>query len=209
MRWIAIAATVENYIVAANDDLILLETAAEMDFDIIVRVYGVSDDEYSALKSKNLEFRLRFNNFRSTYLEPITRPKLIKDLSKTYDLRIQHMDRLKGRFEHALNRYRNFLSKQNIIYSQKVEEAQSILNDATSRYIDDGYVKDYSDDTGMDVFSAANLIVTKDQNRRDYLRKIERLRIKHFTAAKILTTAEEFDAAWTEVDRDFFVNMLM
>ena len=209
MRWIAIGATVENVVIAAHEEITLLETIAEHDFDVIVKIYGLSDGEYNEIKSGNYDYRIRFNNLRSVYLERIGRSEETKQLSRIYTKRIQQMVAMRGRYEHAFNKHRALLSQQYEIYESKAMEAKDIINNPNSAFFLDGYVKDYAEESNMDVLAAATLIWAKYTNWHEYLRKIERLRLRHFNALKTAKTDEDFLALAAQVDKDFFINMLM
>ena len=113
---------------------------------------------------------------------------------------------MKGRFEHALNKHRSILSHQTEIYQYKYDEAREI---AAGNTIADGFVGDYANEIGIDLNAAANLILQKHDDRLQHLRKIERLRIRHFNALKECRTSEDFAKLASELDKDFFVNMLM
>ena len=209
MRWIAIAATAENEVIAAYEDIVLLEEVASEDFDVIVKIYGVTDTEIEALRSRNWNWRIRFNNLRSTYLEPCVRSEKAREFSEIYAARIDMMQGLKGRFEHALNKHKSLLSQQHVIYHAKAEEAHHIMSFNESPFRNDGYVKDYAEEVGLDIEAAAQLILVKHDGWHQHLRKIERLRIRHFAAIKRARTAEQFKSAAAAIDKDFFINMLL
>lgn len=206
MGWIAIAATVDNLIIAAHDDIVMLEQISAMDFGSIVKIYGLSDAELGHLRAGNLDFRIRFNNLRSTYLEPMTRPKEVVDLSLVYRRRAQMYAAMKGRFEHALNKHRSVLSHQMTVYHLKYIEACQILE---GRDVVDGWVNDHAEEHGMTRLESASLIVAKHNDMVQHLRKIERLRLRHFHRLKMAKTEEDFNLLSAEMDRDFFINMLM
>ena len=209
MRWIAIAATAENEVIAAYEDIVLLEEVASEDFDVIVKIYGVTEQEHEALRSRNWNWRIRFNNLRSTYLEPCARSERARTFSDIYAARIDLMQGLKGRFEHALNKHKTLLSQQHVVYRAKAEEARHILAWPDSQFRDEGYVKDYAEEAGLDIETAAQLILVKHDGWHQHLRKIERLRIRHFAAIKRARTAEQFKSASAAIDKDFFINMLL
>lgn len=209
MAWIAIAATIDNIVISASDDITLLREIADYDFDIIVKICGVSDIEYNELKSGNFSWRVRFNNIRSTYLEPFEKTSHQIELSEIYKLRLIQMIALRGRFEHALNKHKSLLSQQFIIYEAKVSEAKDILSDQESIYRSDGFVKDYSEESGIDIKTAASLILTKYNNWHEYLRKLERLRLRHFKLIKTAKSSSDFQKASSLIDKDFFINMLL
>lgn len=209
MPWIAIAATVDNIVIAAVDDIVLLEEVAEYDFDVIVKVYGVSDIEYAKLKSGSFSWRIRFNNPRSTYLEPFNKLEYYQNLSRIYIKRLTQLVAAKGRFEHAFNKHKVLLSQQLTIYEAKAREAKDILENIDSVYRLDGYVNDYAEEIGIDIKSAAMLVLTKYTSWHEHLRKLERLRLRHFKAIKTATTQDEFSVAETALDKDFFINMLL
>lgn len=209
MRWIAIGATVENIVIAAHDDITLLETISEYDFNVIVKIYGLSDGEYNELKAGNFDYRIRFNNLRSVYLERTKRSQEAQQLSRIYIKRMQQMAAMRGRYEHAFNKHRALLSQQYEIYEAKAAEAKDIMTNQSSPFVSDGYVKDFAEETGMEILAAATLIWAKYSNWHEYLRKIERLRLRHFKALKKARTDEEFLELSAQVDKDFFINMLM
>lgn len=209
MPWIAIAATVDNIVIAAVDDVVLLEEVAEYDFDIIVKIYGVSDIEYSKLKDGNFSWQIKFNNLRSTYLEPINKSAYYQNLSRIYIKRLTQLSAARGRFEHAFNKHKVLLSQQYIIYDAKANEAKDILENPNSVYVSDGYVNDYAEEIGIDIKSAATLVLTKYISWHEHLRKLERLRLRHFKAIKTAISNEEFTFAEAALDKDFFINMLL
>ena len=206
MGWIAIASTVDNIVIAAHDDMNVLEQISEKDFSIIVKIYGLSDAEISNLKEGRLDYRIRFNNLRSTYLEKFNRSSAAAEMSTIYQKRLQIFTAMKGRFEHALNKHRSVLSHQSEIYQCKYNEAKEI---SSGNPIKDGFVSDYAEEVGLDLESAANLILQKHDDRLQHLRKIERLRIRHFNSLKECRTTEDFARLTSELDKDFFINMLM
>lgn len=205
MGWIAVAATIDNIILAVHDDILVLETIAEMDFGTIVKIYGLSDDEIRTLKSGNLEYRIRFNNLRSTYLEPFARPPESREMSEIYSRRAAAFISMRGRFEHALNKHRAVLSHMNQVYQFKHAEALEILQGRPT----DGFVSDYARELGMDTREAAALVIAKHDDMQQHLRKIELLRIRHFGRLKSAKTKADFDLLASEMDKDFFINMLM
>jgi len=209
MRWIAIAATVDNQVIAAHDDIVILETISDYDFEAIVKVYGLSDDEYNQLKQGNLNFRVRFNNLRSTWLEAYNRDARIVELSVIYSARIKALINLKGRLEHGLNKHRNLLTDQNNVYERKAKEAIQILTNKESPFRTDGFVRDFAEESNIDVDSAAAQILLKHNGWYQHMRKIERLRIRHFTAIKQAKTEQDFQTAAANLDKDLFINMLL
>lgn len=209
MAWIAIGATVDNIVITVNDDIILVEEAADYDFDVIVKIYQVSDDEYKSLKNGNLSWRIRFKSLRETYLEPIVKSQNQLELTGAYARRINQLINVRGRFEHALNKHKPMLSQQLTIYEAKVLEAKEIVSDPSSKYVDDGFVKDYAEEKKLDIRTAATLIITKHENWYEHLRKIERLRLRHLTAIKKAKTSAEFAKVAADIDKDFFINMLL
>jgi len=210
MRWIAIATTVENDVIIAHDDITVLEQIAEFDFDVIVKVYGISDDEYNELKCESYEYRIRFKNARSTYLESWTRDVRCHTLSSIYATRISAFYTMKGRFEHALNKHRTLLTHQTNVYEAKYKEALHIKEHASrSPYTLDGFVRDYAEEMNIDINTAASIIIMKYDGWYQHMRKIERLRIRHCRAIKIAKTIDDFKRASTALDKDLFINMLL
>lgn len=206
--WIAIAATIDNQVIIAHDEIVLLQEISEYDFDVTVKIYGVLPNEYNALKEGNFNFRIKFNSLRSTELIPIEKSEHAMSLTDIYKKRLHHIINVRGRFEHALNKHRPLLSnQQQLIYDEKVKEAEFIVKNKTYDY--DGFVSDYASEKGLDIPTAANYIITKHKGQVEYLRKIERLRIRHMTAFKKARTAKEFDLAQSAIDKDFFINMLL
>lgn len=210
MPWIAIGATVDNIVIAAADDILLLEIAAELDFDVIVRVYGVTNQEYAELKNKNYNYKIKFNNIRSTYLEYVNnKDSRLQEMSNVYSKRIELLQSVRGRYEHASNKYKPLFPHQYEIYEQKYKEALDIINNENSIYRIDGYVKDYAAEKLMEIDIAASLIIAKYNNWHAYLRKIERLRLRHFALIKHAKTDNDFTSISSIIDNDFFINMLM
>lgn len=209
MAWIAIAATVDNVVIAAIDDVVLLEEAADYDFDIIVKIYQVSDNEYNSLKTGNFSWRIRFKSLRETYLEPITKTQNQLELTATYSRRLTQLVNVRGRFEHALNKHKPMLSQQLTIYEAKLAEAKDIVANPHSQYMNDGFVRDYAEERGLDIKTASVLIITKHTNWYEHLRKIERLRLRHLTAIKKAKSSVDFAKVNAAIDKDFFTNMLL
>lgn len=209
MRWIAIAATAENDVIAAHDDIVMLETVSEYEFDAIVKVYGVSEDEYQNLKQGMYDYRIRFNNLRSTYLEPWTRDQHVQVLSRIYTARINAVNGIKGRLEHALNKHRTMLTHQTNVYEAKAREADHIQKNPDSPYRLDGFVSDYAEEKGLDIDTAAAIVSLKYNGWYQHMRKIERLRLRHFNAIKLARTEEDFKSAAAALDKDLFINMLL
>jgi len=209
MRWIAIAATAENDVIAAHDDITLLETVSEYEFDAIVKVYGLTEDEYQSLKLGNYDYRIRFNNLRSTYLEPWTRDQRTQILSRIYLARINAINGIKGRLEHALNKHRTLLTHQTNVYEAKAREADHIRKNVDSPYRMDGFICDYAEEKGLDIDTAAAIVSLKYNGWYEHMRKIERLRLRHFNAVKLARTEEDFKKAAADLDKDLFINMLL
>ena len=209
MRWIAIAATAENDVIAAHDDIVMLETVSEYEFDAIVKVYGVSEDEYQNLKQGMYDYRIRFNNLRSTYLEPWTRDQHVQVLSRIYTARINAVNGIKGRLEHALNKHRTMLTHQTNVYEAKAREADHIQKNPDSPYRLDGFVSDYAEEKGLDIDTAAAIVSLKYNGWYQHMRKIDRLRLRHFNAIKLARTEEDFKSAAAALDKDLFINMLL
>jgi len=209
MRWIAIAATAENDVIAAHDDIVMLETVSEYEFNAIVKVYGVSEDEYQNLKQGLYDYRIRFNNLRSTYLEPWARDQHTQVLSRIYTARINAINGIKGRLEHALNKHRTMLTHQTNVYEAKAQEADHIQKNPDSPYRLDGFVSDYAEEKGLDIDTAAAIVSLKYNGWYQHMRKIERLRLRHFNAIKLARTEEDFRSAAAALDKDLFINMLL
>ena len=209
VRWIAIAATAENEIIAAHDDIVLLETISEYEFDAIVKVYGLTDGEYNSLKNGEYDYRIRFNSVRSTYLEPWERNDRLTTLTKIYMARITAINNIKGRLEHALNKHRTILTHQTNVYEAKAYEANHIKNNLNSPYRDDGFVKDFAVERNIDIDTAAAMVSLKYDGWYQHMRKIERLRLRHFTAIKLAKNENDFKLASAELDKDLFINMLL
>jgi hypothetical protein len=209
MRWIAIAASVENEVVYAHDDVTVLEHISEYDFEIIVKIYGLTESEYDSLKRGEYSYRIRFNNLRSTYLEPFKRSANVEKQSRIYAARANQLTSAKGRFEHALNKHKSILSQQSWIYECKSNEASDILVDPNSPFRQDGFVFDYANEKNIDIDTAAKLVQTKYTGWYNYMRKIERLRVRHFDLIKRATTEHDFKSASDLLDKDLFINMLL
>lgn len=206
MPWTGIATTVENEVIIANEDIKLLDEIKEYDFDVFVKVYNVTPHEMNLLKEGNYDFQIKFQSLRSITLQPFERSFKAIELSEIYKRRIQHLNNARGRFEHAFNKHKSFVSQQQYIYSLKVDQAKEMLR---TKVILDNFVTDYAEESGLDPLTAANLIVEKHNGQSEYLRKIERLRLRHFAAIKKARTIKDFEIANAALDKDFFINMLL
>lgn len=208
MPSIAIASTIENIIIATSDNYILLKEIFEFNFDIIVKEYNLSDDNFNLL---SYPCRLKFNNIRDVIVEKITQfSQKDQELIHIYQYRKFLFDSTIGRYEHALrSKYRSLLTEQSRIYDAKFFEAEHIISFNDSPYRKNGFVKDYSEELSIEISVAANMIITKHNNEKEHLKKLERLRIRHFSAIKRIQSKYDYQTVKDQIDKDFLLNMLL
>jgi len=206
MKWMAIACSAENEILACAENLPLLESACLNDFRAISRIYGIEDQEAQELKSGNLNFRIEFNGPRSTKLVPHHKPEELKVLSEVLQGRVKLMQELHQRLAHGFKRFESVIPWQHESYEEKYQEALAVLNGGSS---DVAMVQDYADEAGLTINIAAGLIVNKYQNRKFLIRKLERLRIRHQAAIRNIQTKEDYDKCRSAIEEDSFLSMMM
>lgn len=209
MKYIALASTIDNTVIAADDNFMLLKTVAEKEFDIFVRIYKVDDLEYQSLINGNFDYRINHLNVREIKLQVYYRSPDAINRSATYKNRITYYKLLISRLDHALKKYTPVLSHQFIIDLLKQKEADDILGNENSIFIDDGFIKDYADENEIDVQSAATLIGAQYSNLKEDLRKIERLKIRYILRIQAASTMTDFEQLSNDLDKDLFVNMLL
>lgn len=206
MKWMAIACSAENEILACAESLPLLESACLNDFRAISRIYGVEDQEAHELKNGNLAFRIEFNGPRSTKLVPHSKTEELEVLSKILQSRVRLMHELHQRLAHGFKRFESVIPWQHESYEEKYQEALAVLSGNDTKA---GMVRDYADESGLTINVAAGLIVNKYQNRKFLIRKLERLRIRHQTAIRSIQSKEDYDRCRSAIEEDSFLSMMM
>jgi len=209
MRWIAIAATVDNEVIIADDDVVKLQIITEHDFQTIVKIYGVTTGEYESLKSECYDFTIIYKNLRSTWLKPCNRTLRTQTLSQIYKARLKALANIKSRLEHALNKHRTITTQQIDVYHAKVIESKDILSNKLSDFRQDGFVFDFAQERGLDIDTAATLVLLKHDGWYQHLRHVERLRLRYFEAVKRAQTTRDFEKISADLDKDMFVNILL
>lgn len=206
MKWMAIACSAENEILACAESLPLLESACLHDFRAISRIYGLEDHEAQELKNGNLNFRIEFNGPRNTKLVPHNKANELEVLSKILQSRVWLMHELHQRLAHGFKRFESVVPWQHESYEEKYQEALDILNGHDT---DTGLIEDYAEESGLSINVAAGLIVNKYQNRKFLIRKLERLRIRHQTAIRNIQSKEDYDRCRSAIEEDSFLSMMM
>lgn len=206
MKWMAIACSAENEILACAESLPLLESACLNDFRAISRIYGVEDQEAHELKNGNLAFRIEFNGPRSTKLVPHSKTEELEVLSKILQSRVRLMHELHQRLAHGFKRFESVVPWQHESYEEKYQEALDVLNGHNTNA---GMVRDYADESGLTINVAAGLIVNKYQNRKFLIRKLERLRIRHQAAIRNVQSKEDYERCRSAMEEDAFLSMMM
>jgi hypothetical protein len=206
MKWMAIACSAENEILACAESLPLLESACLNDFRAISRIYGVEDQEAQELKNGNLAFRIEFNGPRNTKLVPHSKNNELEVLSEVLQGRVKLMQELHQRLAHGFKRFESVIPWQHESYEEKYQEALAVLNGNSS---DVAMVQDYADESGLTINVAAGLIVNKYQNRKFLIRKLERLRIRHQAAIRNIQSKQDYDRCRSAIEEDSFLSMMM
>jgi hypothetical protein len=207
MRWIALACTAENEILAWSNELSILESACGGEFRAISRIYGIDDQFVSQFAQGNLNFRLKFDGPRNTTCEPFDRGPEINQLSGILQARVGLTAELYQRLAHGFKRFSPVVEWQEEAYQQKCAEALNVLFKVENSQT--GMVEDYAEEAGLDINVAAGLIVNKYQNRKFLIRKLERLRIRHQLAIRKASTKAEFLDIKSRMEEDSFLSMMM
>lgn len=206
MKWLALACSAENEVLACSESLPLVESACLNDFRAISRIYGLSESEANELKNGNFNFRIEFNGPRNTKLVPHQKSEDLELLSKQLRGRVQLMHELHQRLAHGHKRFLDVVPWQQEAYEEKYVEAQAVIDGVTA---ESGMVSDYAEESGLTINVAAGIIVNKYLNRKFLLRKLERLRIRHQIAIRNASTEEDFDRCRSAMDEDAFLSMMM
>lgn len=210
MAWLPVAATIENEIVYACEDMDELQWLTEPYFNIIPKIFSLADDEIGWLNAQNFNFRIRYQGHRNVYLEKVDRKDETKQLGKLIAYKHKLYQLFKGRLEHGWHKAKSLMPELDLVYERKYKEALEILNpNQDSEYVFDGLVADYALETGMKIQNAALLIKVKHENAMTHARKLERLRLRHMSAIKKAKTLEELEKIHAAIDKDLFTNMLL
>jgi hypothetical protein len=209
MSWLPVATTIENEVVYACANMEELQWLTESYFNIIPKVFSLTEKEIQNLRARNFEFRIRYQGHRNVYLEEISRKTETIDLTKLIMMKHKLFLLFKGRLEHGWHKAKSLMPELDSIYKQKYKEAIDILAFRDSPFRQDGLVLDYALETGMDIEYAAKLIQVKHENAMTHSRKLERLRLRHMSAIKKANTLEELEIIHAAIDKDLFTNMLL
>ena len=209
MAWLPVAATIENEIVYACDDMEELQWLTEPYFNVIPKIFSLTDEEIAWLKGKRFDFRIIYNGHRAVKLESITRKDDTVKLSKLISYKHRLYQVFKGRLEHGWHKAKSLMPELDLVYERKYNEALDILKSSDSRYRQDGLVSDYALEKNMNIEHAARLIKVKHENAMTHGRKLERMRIRHMSAIKKANTLEELEQIHSAIDKDLFTNMLL
>jgi len=206
MHWLALACTAENEVLAWATDLSVLESACLGEFQAICRIYGVSDLHADQLQKNNLDFKLKFDGPRNTDFLAHRKSMEATILSHQLQARVSLMNELQQRLGHGFKRFEYRYTWQHEAYELKYQQA---LNVTLGLGGQDGLVKDYAEETKLDLLTAANLIVNKYQNRVQTIRKLERLRIRFQNLIRAAKNKEEFAMVRARMEEDSFLSMMM
>jgi hypothetical protein len=206
MHWLALACTAENEVLAWANDLPVLESACLGEFQAICRIYGVSDLHANQLQKNNLDFKLKFDGPRNTDFLAHRKSMEATILSHQLQARVNLMVELQQRLAHGFKRFEQRYTWQHEAYELKYQQALNVTLGLGGQH---GLVKDYAEETNLDLLTAANLIVNKYQNRVQTIRKLERLRIRFQNMIRNAKNKEEFAVVRARMDEDSFLSMMM
>ena len=215
MKWMAIACTAENDVLASDDSLPMVESACLNNFRAITRIYGIEEDEANELKNGNLNFRIAFQGPRSTKLVSHNKSEELDILSKILQSRVNLINELYQRISHGFKKFEPVVNWQHEAYEEKYKQALKVIETdqwllGNFRNSDDiGLVADYADESGLTIIVAASLIINKYHNRKFLVRKLERLRIRHQIAIRNADNKEDFAKCRAAMDEDAFLSMMM
>ena len=209
MAWLPVATTIENEIVYACDDMEELQWLTEPYFNVIPKIFSLTDIEINHLQNGNFNFRVRYNGHRNVYIEDVDRNEDTAKLSRLIMFKHRLLKLFKGRIEHGLHKSSSIMPFLDILYERKYNEAIDILSFPFSPYRQDGLVSDFALEVDMDIEHAARLIKVKHENAMSHARKLERLRLRHMRAIKKANTLEELEMIHAAIDKDLFTNMLL
>jgi hypothetical protein len=208
MRWIALACTAENEILAWSNELSILESACDGEFRAICRIYGIDEQFALQFAQGNLNFRLKFDGPRNTTCEAFDRGPEINQLSGILQARVGLTAELYQRLAHGFKRFSPVVEWQEEAYQQKYAEALNhVLFKAENSQT--GMIEDYAEEAGLDIDVAAGLIINKYQNRKFLIRKLERLRIRHQLAIRTASSKADFLDIKSKMEEDSFLSMMM
>jgi len=206
MKWMALACSAENEILAWAESLSLLESACLNDFRAISKIYSIDDQEEYEIKNGNLNFKIEFNSPRNTKLVPHVKKEELDNLSKILQIRVELMQELHQRLEHGFKRFEAVVPWQHESYEEKYREALAVLSGNVNESF---LIQDYADETGLDINAAAGIIVNKYLNRKFLIRKLERLRIRHQIAIRKIETKDDSERCRNAMEEDAFLSIMM
>lgn len=206
MHWLALACTAENEVLAWSTDLSVLESACLGEFQAICRIYGVPDLQANQLRQGNLDFKLKFDGPRNTDFLAHRKSMETSILGQQLQTRVNLMDELQQRLSHGFKRFHDRFDWQSAAYELKYKQAIDVIK---NDMLDVGLIEDYAEETGLDLVTAANLVVNKYQNRVTTIRKLERLRIRFQNLIRKAKNKEEFGIVRSRMEEDSFLSMMM
>jgi hypothetical protein len=206
MRWVALACTAENDILAWSNDLSILESGCSGEFRAICRIYGVDDQFVNQFANGNLNFRLKFDGPRSTTCESFDRDNEVIALSSILQARVGLTAELYQRLAHGFKRFSPVVEWQEDAYEEKYRQAVEVVNGKTENI---GMIEDYAEESGLAINVAAGLIVNKYQNRKFLIRKLERLRMRHQIAIRQASSKFDLAQVRSNMEEDSFLSMMM
>ena len=206
MRWVALACTAENDILAWSNDLSILESGCSGEFRAICRIYGVDDQFVNQFAKGNLNFRLKFDGPRNTTCESFDRDNEVIALSAVLQARVGLTAELYQRLAHGFKRFSPVVEWQQDAYEEKYRQALEVVNGKTENI---GMIEDYAEESGLTTTVAAGLIVNKYQNRKFLIRKLERLRMRHQIAIRQASSKFDLAQVRANMEEDSFLSMMM
>lgn len=206
MQWLALACTAENEVLAWATELSVLESACLGEFQAICRIYGVQDLYANQLRQHNLDFKLKFDGPRNTEFLPHRKSMETMILSHQLQGRVNLIVELNQRLSHGFKRFNFQYEWQAEVYQTKYMQACNVQNNKESNI---ELVIDYADEAGLDLKTAAALIINKYENRLVTIRKLERLRIKFQRLIRKAKNKEEFAQIRAQMEEDSFLSMMM
>jgi hypothetical protein len=208
MKWIALACTAENIVLACNDSLALLESGCSGEFRAICRIFQVENWQYGRMINGDLNFRLKFLGARNTELVEEKKPPELEQLSQLLQGRVALMQELHLRLAHGYRRFQSVVPWQQESYAVKYQQAQDFLSGKCEAH-ECGFVEDLASEANLDMVSAARLIMVKNQNQQALMRKLERLRMRHQESIRLADSKERLAEIRSQIEEDSFISMLM
>lgn len=206
MKWLAMACTAENDVLAWSDSLSSLESACEGEFRAICKMFGLEDLQAQQIKQNNLDFVVKYNGPRNTNLVPQRKSLELMALSQLLQSKVNLISELHQRIAHGFKRFSPLVEWQLAAYELKYQQANNVIAGIAH---DVGLVEDYAAESNLPLTVAASLIINKYQNRQILIRKLERLRIRHQIAIRAARNKEDFAACRAAMDEDAFLSMMM